>query len=201
MDFRREHNDIFVSIFNGLLTGYEKIKEDLVRGKERVLVEHEAIQLVQIAVDADAGLRSVFVSNDRKLRRAALVDVRTKERVSCILPPEAFVGLVDIVVGSRPDPRGLARLIWASPRRESDQILRDYLVKRALLEQDVALAKASAEVISDIISEARVEMKARGVDLSDTSTAKSASEAVKLIDRFEDRFFEKMREAIEREER
>jgi hypothetical protein len=74
-------------------------------------------------------------------------------------------------------------------------------VKRALLEQDVALAKASAEVISDIISEARVEMKARGVDLSDTSTAKSASEAVKLIDRFEDRFFEKMREAIEREER
>ncbi|MCB9913194.1 MAG: SIR2 family protein [Planctomycetes bacterium] len=201
MDFRRQHNPRFVTVFNGLLTGYEKIKDDLVRGKERLLVEHEAAQLVQIAIDATSGLRAVFVSNDRKLRRAASLDQRTKDLVSSLLPPEAFVGLVDIVVGSRPDPRGLARLVWASPRRESDQILRDYLVKRALLEQDVAQAKASAEVISDIISEAKTEMTTRGVDLSDTGTAESTSEAVKLIDRFEDRFFEMMREAIEREER
>jgi predicted nucleic acid-binding protein len=201
MDFRQSNNDKFVSIYSGLLTGYEKVKDDLIRGKEKVLVEHEAVQLVQIALDVESGLRSVFVSNDHKLRRAASVDIRTKDLVSSILPPESFVGLVDIVAGSRPDPRGLARLIWASPRRESDQVLRDYLVKRALLEQDVAYAKASAEVISEIISSAKAEMSAKGVDLTDTNTGESVTEAVKYIDRFEDKFFANMREAFEREER
>lgn len=201
MDFRQNHNSKYVGMFNGLLTGYEEIKDDLVRGKERVLVEHEAVQLVQIAVDVEAGLRSVFVSNDRKLRRAASIDHRTKGFVSSILPPESFVGLVDIVVGSRPDPRGLARLVWASPRREADQILRDYLVKRALLEQDVAQAKASAEVISEIIAEAKEEMSNRPIDLADSGTAEAVGEAVEFIDRFEDRFFERMRQAIERQEK
>jgi hypothetical protein len=200
MDFRQDHNGKYVNVFSGLLTGYEEIKDDLVRGKERVLVEHEAVQLVQMEIDSEAGLRSVFVSNDRKLRRAALLDHRTRDRVSSILPPESFVGLVDIVVGSRPDPRGLARLVWASPRREADQIVRDYLVKRALLEQDVAQAKASAEVISEIVAEARQEMRVRPVDLANGGTAEAVGEAVDFIDRFEDRFFEKMRQAIERQE-
>lgn len=200
MNFRQKHNDKYVAMLNGLLTGYEEIKADLVRGKERVLVEHEALQLAQLAVDAEGGLRSVFVSNDRKLRKAASIEHRTKQRVSSILPPESFVGLVDIVVGSRPDPRGLARLIWAAPRRESDQILRDYLVKKALLEQDVAQAKASAEVISEIIAEAKEELDARPVDLTDSGTAESVAEAVNFFDRFEDRFFEKMRKAMERQE-
>jgi hypothetical protein len=201
MDFRQEHNAKFVRLFNGLLTGYEKMKDDLIRGKERILVEHEAAQLVQIVVDAEASLRSVFVSNDRKLRRAAENEMNTKQHASNILPPQGFVGLVDIVVGSRPDPRGLARLIWASSRRETDQILRDYLVKRALLEQDVAQAKASAEVIDEIIAEARAETKIKPVDLSDSGSVESVAEAVDFIDRFEDRFFEKMRKAIERQER
>ena len=200
MDFHQKHNDKYVAMLNGLRTGYEEIKADLVRGKERVLVEHEALQLAQLAVDAEDGLRAVFVSNDRKLRKAAAIDQRTKARVSSILPPESFVGLVDIVVGSRPDPRGLARLVWAATRRESDQILRDYLVKKALLQQDVAQAKASAEVISEIIAEAKEEMDARPIDLADSGTAESVSEAVQFIDRFEDRFFERMRRAIERQE-
>lgn len=200
MDFRRNHNAKFVTLFNGLLSGYEKLNDDLVRGKERILVEHEAGQLVQISVDAEAGLRSVFVSNDRKLRRAAESEAATKEYAADILPPQGFIGLVDIVVGSRPDPRGLARLLWASSRRETDQILRDYLVKRALLEQNVAQAKASSEVIGEIIAEAKAEAKTKEVDLSDTGSVESVTEAVDFIDRFEDRFFERMRRAIERQE-
>jgi predicted nucleic acid-binding protein len=201
MDFRHEHNSAYVAVFNGLLTGYEKQKDSIIRGKERVLVEHEAAQLVQMSIDVAAGLRSVFVSNDRKLRRAAESEQATKKLASDILPPQGFIGLVDIVVGSRPDPRGLARLLWASSRRDTDQILRDYLVKRALLEQDVAQAKASAEVIDEIIAEAKAEAETKSVDLSDNRTAEAATEAIDFVDRFEDRFFEKMRRAIERQER
>jgi predicted nucleic acid-binding protein len=201
MDFRNEHNSEYVALFNSLLTGYEKHRDDDIRGKERLLVEHEAVQLVQMSVDLAAGLRSVFVSNDRKLRRAAETERATKKLASDILPPQGFIGLVDIVVGSRPDPRGLARLLWASSRRETDQILRDYLVKRALLEQDVAMAKASAEVIDGIITEAKAEAKTKSLDLSDNRTAEAATEAIDFVDRFEDRFFEKMRRAIERQER
>jgi hypothetical protein len=77
--------------------------------------------------------------------------------------------------------------LWASSRRDTDQILRDYLVKRALLEQDVAQAKAEA--------------KTKSVDLSDNHTPEAATESIEFRDRFEDRFFERMRRAIERQER
>ena len=159
------------------------------------------MQLIQMSVDLDVGLRSVFVSNDRQLRRAADSEQPTKKLASDILPPQGFIGLVDIVVGSRPDPRGLARLLWASSRRDTDQILRDYLVKKALLEQDVAQAKASAEVIDEIIAEAKAEAKTKSVDLSNNYTPEAATEAIEFVDRFEDRIFEKMRRAIERQER
>jgi len=201
IDSRNQNNSKYSSLFNGLLTGYELLNHDFVRGKERVLVEHEALQLLQMSLDLNSGVRSVFVSNDRKLRRAAESVQSTKVLSSGILPPQGFIGLVDIVVGSRPDPRGLARLLWASSRRDTDQILRDYLVKRALSEQDVAQAKASAEVINEIINEAKSEAKTKMVDLSDNRTAEAAIKAINFVDRFEDRFFEKMRKAIERQEK
>ena len=200
MFFREQHNDKFVSMFNGLLMGYERMTQDLIQGKERILVEHEAQQFVQLLIDEEMGFRSVFVANDRKLQRAASLDHRTRDKGSSILPPQSFVGLVDIVVGFSPDSRGLARLFWASPRRDSDRVLRDYLVKRALLEQDVALAKASAQVISEIVDEAKVELKAGNVNLYDGGNAESLTDALSFVDRFEDRFFEKMRRAIERQE-
>lgn len=198
MDFRNNHNDTFNLVFSTLVSGYENEKENFVRGKEKVLIRHEASQLVQVTVESSEGIRTVFVSNDRKLRRICEQDSSTRKLVSNVISSEGFIGLVDILIGYRPDHRGLARLIWASSRKSSAQMLRDYLVNRALLAYDDAKAKASADIIDDIMEQAEPDIRDRRMDLSDNRSPESAAETMRYFDRFENRFFETMSELMKK---
>lgn len=201
MDFRKDHHQEYHRTLNSLLMAYERMRDDLVMGKEKVLVEHEAAQLVQLEIDRAAGVRSVFVSNDRKLRRAAISRAETRMFADYMVPPEGFVGLVDIMVGIETDQRALARLVWAAPRRDADVAIRDYLVRRALEEQDVAYAKAIPEVIDEIVAAAKNALKSKPISFSDGNDVDAVVETAKFMDRFEKEFFEKMRRAIERQEK
>lgn len=198
MDFRDKHNATFNSVFSTLVSGYENEKEDFVRGKEKILIKHEASQLVQVSIESSNSLRTVFVSNDRKLRRICEQDATTRKLVSNVISSEGFIGLVDILIGYKPDHRGLARLLWASCRKSSGQMLRDYLVNRALLEYDDAKAKVSAEIIDDIMEEAEPDIRERRMDLSDNRSPESATETMRYFDRFENRFFETMSELMKK---
>ncbi len=201
MDFRKNYAHEYTQTFNGLLMAYEEARDNMVMGKEKVLVEHEAKQLVQLKADQADSIRSVFVTNDRKLRRATVANAETRPFADRMLPPEGFVGLVDIMVGIKADKQGLARLVWATPRREADRAIRDYLIRRALETQEVAYAKAIPQVIGEIVEEAKRFLEACPINISDGNKTDTIIEAAGFMDRFEAEFFEKMREAIEKQER
>jgi hypothetical protein len=165
------------------------------------LVEHEAKQIVQLYLDRQQGLRSVFVTNDRKLRRAAMSQTSTRHCVDFMLPPEGFIGLIDIIVGIKADRRGLARLIWAAPRREADRAIRDYFVRRALEEREAAMAKAVPKVIEEIVASATESLEKKPINISDGNNPDAVTETAHFIDRFEREFYQKMRRVVENAER
>lgn len=201
MDYRKEHNHEYVTCFNALLSSYEELADDLIAGKEKVLVEHEAMQMVQLQIDRMNGMRTVFVTNDRKLRRAGMINAATRPCVDYMLPPEGFIGLIDIIVGIKADRRGLARLIWAAPRRDADRAIRDYFVRRALEERDAAMAKAVPKVIEEIVEDATRALEKKPINISDGNNPDAIIETAHFIDRFEREFYDKMRRVVEKAEK
>ena len=201
MDYRRDHNHEYVSYFGALLTSYEKLKDDLITGKHKVLVEHEAMQMVCLRLDRRDGIHSVFVSNDRKLRRAAMMDPITLPCVGAMLPPEGFVGLIDIIAGIKADRQGLVRLVWASPRKDADRAIRDFFVRRALELRDAAMAKAIPRVIEEIVESATKALEKKSINISDGNHPQSVRETADFMDRFEREFYAKMQRIVEKSEK
>lgn len=195
MDMRHRHNHEFVIAFNPLLTAYEEDNKGIAHpnAKDRILIEHEAIQIAQLDLDSKNGQRSVFVTADRRFRRALLRSTNLRRFSGLIVSPEGFVGLIDIMVGIKADHRSLARLIWGTPRTESETMIRDYLVRRALAARNAALARAMPEVIDDMVTSAAAAAAKQALDLRNTATPDDVARSVRFMDRVEDEFYSKMR--------
>src|SRR4030095_4663795 len=200
MDFRTAHNHEYVNIFNPLMMGYEDGSADQLALKERRLVEHEAMQLVQIRLDREIQARSIFVSADRRLVRAMMARSELRDLLGSILAPTSFIGLIDIMVGLKADRRSLARLVWATPRREADQAIRDFLVHRALEKYETAVVRAMPDVLDDVLGYAKRQVRYKTLAFSGNEV-EDVARAAQFLDRIEDKFFAKMRVAMEREER
>jgi len=200
MDFRQKHNPEFVRVFSPLTAAYENQAHDILAPKQKVLVQHEAMQIVQLKLDADAGSRAVFVSADRALRRALLSSPELRFYAGMVLPPEGFIGLVDIMVGLKADRRSLARLIWAAPRRDAEQAVRDYLVRHALDQMDAAVTKNMPEVIEEIVAETKSNLEASHFDLTGASAPEDIARTTRFMDRLEDDFMEKMEWWMEKQD-
>ncbi|MEQ1934468.1 MAG: hypothetical protein ABL962_11425 [Fimbriimonadaceae bacterium] len=199
MDFRQKHNSEFVRIFNPLMSAYENKKNAILERKEKVLVQHESAQIVQLQLDHEASSRSVFVSADRSLRRALLSAPQLRTYAGFVVPPQGFIGLVDIMVGLKADRRSLARLIWAAPRRDADQAIRDYLVRHALDQQDAAMAKRMPEVIDEMVAEARQRLEKTNLHNISPSDSEDVARTAHFMDRLESDFMEKMEWWLDRE--
>ena len=193
MNFRYEHNADFVQVFNPLMSGYEKDSIERLEAKEKVLIEHEASQIVQLRLDQAAGKRAVFVSADRRLKRALLLSTALRDQASMVVPPQGFVGIVDVMVGLKTDKRSLARLIWAPPRRDSEQAIRDYLIRQALNAMDAALANAMTEVIDDVVAKGKLKAERSNLDLAHGNEVEDVARNAQFMDRLSEEFFETMR--------
>jgi hypothetical protein len=95
------------------------------------------------------------------------------------------------------DRRGLARLIWAVPRREPERAIRDFFVRRALEEREAAMAKAIPRVIDEIVTSATEALATNPISISDGTNPVAIGETARFIDRFEREFYEKMRRVVE----
>lgn len=201
MDFRKEHNFEFVSVFSRLKQVYEDCK-DLEGEKEKpsVLVQHEAAQLTQLLIDTKVGERSLFVTADRHLRRALLAHPVLRHLSGMTVSHLGLVALADVMVGLSGDARALARLVWATPAGEQEKALFDYFVTLGLREYQEglatelqALAKRSTEEASETSRAERIRLFSKEPE----DIAKTAA----FLDRFQDRFYEYWHEAIRRRER
>ena len=163
------------------------------------MIQHEAQQLAQLHVDSEKRLRTVFVTADHRLQRLLASDFRLRGLSGTVLSQLSFMGLVDIMVGLDVDKRSFVRLIWGSSRTETKQLVRDYLIKRALEAYDVGMTMAMPEVVNKIAEEAAAEARKKNIDLFSASSPGDVAKTAKFMDRMEENFFASMREAIEKE--
>ncbi len=197
--FYKNHSD-FSHIFNHLLSGYEQALS-FGKNKDRVLIQHEALQLTQLSCDAASGIRSLFVTADRRLQRIIHSTKDLEKLTGSVISELGFIGLVDLLVGLGPDKEIFTRLMWAMPRTNVQRQIRDYLVTTTLNHYDDAMALAMPTVLDEILSSEQYAIEANGEQFRKATSTEDAKSASEFLDRLQDEYFEKMRKTIERREK
>lgn len=194
----RDHNLAFVSILNPLLQAFEG--DSGAKGKPKILIRHEAEQLTQLALDSAKGETSLFVTADHGLRRVLLAEPKLRFLAGMTVSHLGLIALTDVMVGLKADAHGLARLLWARPSGEQDKALFDYFVTLGLREYHEGLGSELQELAQRSADEASEAARAERVPLMSDQPA-DVKKTAAFLDRFEDRFYEHWREAVDRRER
>ncbi len=188
------------AIRDALDDAYETLSPD----KPEILVMHEARQLARLRHDARVGLRSLFISADNRLKRAASGDTFGLIG-NHIVSHVGLVMLTDFLVGLNTSDASLSRLMWGV-RALEDEVndflgLRAYFTDIALQELNEVKALALPEVLDKLIAEIAAAEQG-GAIKGRISAGRGADQAegARMLDRFEERFNEYMREAIEKRE-
>jgi len=188
------------AFYNPLKDAYER-EEDLfgARKKEAVLIKHEAWQLARLADDQRNGLRSVFVTADSRLRRA-VASLEDCELGDSLLSGVNLVKLIDLLLGVKIDHQGLARLIWGIHAMDAGETIRRYFTDRGLQRRGDVETMVLPEVVEIIRTEATGAPEFADINVFADDAMERAKMAA-FLDRFEDRFYEMLRDAVERRRR
>ena len=192
----------FDEIFGNLLGAYEDTAQDaFVRGKEKILIRDEAQQLARLAHDEEAGVRSVFVTADERLRRLLYRFPKLRRFAGLTMTRLGLVALVDVMVGLDADPRSLVRLIWATPHSEEQASLLEYFTHLGLRNYEEGTAVEMQEATRRVAEEIAMEARGKKIRLLDAQNLEEVAEVNGLLGRYEDNFFRYWREAIDHRER
>jgi hypothetical protein len=185
----------FEVIRPALRDAYEQDPRSRFDPKEPVLIDNEARQLAYLDVDRSLGIRSLFVTGDLRLQRYCEGPTLGWLRES-ILANRRFVQLVDLLLGLRTDPGSVARLLWGSTPTDEGLLILNYFTDLALQQYSRDQAKSLPQILSKFVPEVVDSAKREGVSLFPGGTLASKAIKAKFLDRFEDRFYELMAEAI-----
>ena len=167
--------------------------------KADILIRHEADQLARLLREIEAGVRSVFVTADSRLRRLA-----TGELLGPVAPAlfshTGLLQLVDLLVGLEADDESLSRLLWAVEARDSREALRGYFIDLALRRYDRARAMSMPKLVETIIDEALSAAETEGIHFAFLREGEDVGRTFDFLDRFEDRFYELMAEELRKHE-
>ena len=165
--------------------------------KKQVLIEHEARQLTQLALDMNQKLRSVFVTADLRLRRLAATP-EFEGIAQNIVSHRGLVQLVDMLVGFRSSSLSVARLIWGGGIDEDASMIHNYYTSLALREYDEAMAMALPDVLDTLVPEMIEAARQQGLSPFASGSVEHKSHAARFVDGFEDEFYRRMAEVIRR---
>lgn len=187
-------------LYNPLKQAYER-DEDLfgAHKKENVLVKHEAWQLARLAEDQRNGMRSVFVTGDSRLRRAVAL-LGDGELADSLLSGVSLVKLIDLLLGVKIDHRGLARLIWGVHAMDANETVRRYFTDRGLQKRGDVETMVLPAVVERVRMEATSAPGFSEINLFADDAVERAKTAA-FLDRFEDRFYEMLDDAVARRRR
>ena len=166
------------------------------RGKAEVLIQHEALQLAQIELELKLGRNTYFVTADRALREI-LNSIRLGTAWNVVISHLGLVQLTDLLVGVDADPRSLARVLWGIMEVDEHAALRDYFIDLAIRKHDEVLVMTLPEIIEEFVPEAEKAAGLEGVKFF-TKRVEDKAKAARFLDRFEEQFFEKMADAVNR---
>lgn len=184
------------SLLGSMENGYAAESRTGFRAKDSILIQHEAAQLARLRADFNAGSRAIFVSADSAMTRILRNHSETQDLGQVTISPLGLVALVDVLVGLSPDDSSLARLAWAPGFSEAETRLFDYFVAVGVRQYHEGIGLGLEDAARRIASEAAAEAKRRGLRLFSLD-AEEAGQAKRLVDHYEDRFFESWREAVE----
>ncbi len=172
---------------------------DLAAGKGIRLIEHDAVQISTLYSDQQLGLRSILVTADKRLRE--MVDKgKYRHLVEYMLSNVGLAQMIDLLVGNPSEARGLTSLLWTTRSSTKTEEVRQYLVALALREYDEAMAMEMPAVVEQIAEDVVAEAERVGLRV-DTDDATERRKFLQFVGAFEDKFFEAIREQIERRER
>ena len=172
---------------------------DLAKGKGVRLIEHDAVQISALYADQQQNRRSILVTADKHLREMVALG-----KYKCIgeymVSNVGLTQMIDLLVGTPGETRGLANLLWTAKSSTKTEGVRQYLVALALREYDEAMAMEMPAVVEQIAEDAVAEADRLGLR-SDTNDANDRRKFLQFVGVFEDKFFAAIRERIERRER
>jgi len=111
-----------------------------------------------------------------------------------------LVALGGVVVGVGGDPRSLAGLVWAAPTGDEEKVLFEYFISLGLREYHEGLATELQHLAQRSAEEARATVETERLKIF-SHEVPDIERTAAFLDRFEDRFYQSWREAIERKER
>jgi hypothetical protein len=167
-----------------------------IQRKSAVVIRHDAVQLSILNADLHSGSRSMLVSADKGLR-FALEYEGYSSIASSMMTHLGLAQLVDLLIGRMPASRGLASLLWMSPVSTDTSRIRSYLVSLALKEHAAALAMNMSQVVDEIAEDAGMELARKRLQLEANKTSDRVAVNTTL-ERYEARFFSKMRKEVEK---
>lgn len=186
----------YASVSHELQKAYSS---DLAAGKGVRLIEHDAVQISTLYSDQQLGRRSILVTADKRLREM-VAKGKYKCLVEHMLSNVGLAQMIDLLVGNPSEARGLTSLLWTAKSSTKTEEVRQYLVALALREYDEAMAMEMPAVVEQIAEEVVAEAQRVGLRL-DTDDATERRKFLQFVGAFEDKFFEAIREQIERRER
>lgn len=165
--------------------------------KDRILLEHEAKQLAILSSDIDKNIRSLFITMDENLRMCAIGKDLGKPGNS-IISHRGFIQMIDLLFGISKNSNSMARLYWGSFIYDEDIMLRNYFTNIALKQHNDLMAMTLPEVLEKIILEVKKEARHQNISLEPCMDNNGLIKQQKFLDRFEDKFYEYMEEAIKK---
>lgn len=192
-----EHRGEAARIVHTLESAYERREGASHRGRARVLLVHEADQLLRLAQDRELGIRSLFVTAHGRFRRVLREDGQLETLSNLTMSHVGLVAMAEVLSSKEPDARALARLLWMAPAVETESTLFDYFIDCGLRRYREGLGTDIAQVAKRVAHEATVAAEVEQLHLGSGDTDDHARTA-KFLDRFEDRFYELYRSGLDR---
>jgi hypothetical protein len=174
--------------------------DELASGKRNpLLLQHDAVQLAALARDRREGIKTLFVTADKRLREN-IANSKFVEIASNFISHVGLVQLIDLLIGIPDGFRTLESMLWATAPSSELDIIRNYLIDIGLQKYGAGLAMNMSKVVERTAQEVVDKAHRDGIVLfadSDIAHARAAQ----LIESFEDGYYESLREEIERARR
>lgn len=174
----------------------EYADEVSVRQKTALLIGHDAVQLSAVERDLKFGTRTLLVSADRRLRDKISKGVFAHIG-NAMISPLGLTQLIDLLVGSPKETRGLSSMMWIAKGSDTMQHVRDYFINIALLKYQDAIDQKMHKLIDDLAED--FTAAAEKEKLSIPPNEKERGKTYRLLEQFEEKFFQKMREVHDRQ--
>ncbi|THD02524.1 hypothetical protein B1810_14405 [Panacagrimonas perspica] len=169
----------------------------LVRGKDPILLQHDALQLSLLDADMTSLERSIFVTADRHLRDVIAGSNSTAHLTEVMVSHVGLVQMIELLLGGVRDDAGLAELLWSTRISSQAMAMHSFLVARGLQQYDDGIAMTLSGVVEKFADRADRELKRDGLDLGAEEPTKRAN-AFKKLGALEKNYMRGMREAVEK---